>query len=64
MFNLNDEIGQLLGGLEIPQDPKTKWVSDYRSRYDDSNGPRIVQIGAFSNVFDHFKVLAGVALAA
>ena len=23
-----------------------KWVSDYRSRHEDSNGPRIVKIGA------------------
>ena len=35
---------------------KTKCVSNDRSRHDDSNGPRIVKIGAILAIFEHFKV--------
>ena len=38
--------GQRVSGLEFRKGLKTKLVSDYRSRHDDSNGPRIVKIGA------------------
>ena len=37
---------RVVGGLEFRKGLKTKCVSDYRSRHDDSNGPRIVKIGA------------------
>ena len=35
---------------------KNKCVSNDRSRHDDSNGPRIVKIGAILAIFEHFKV--------
>ena len=35
---------------------KTKRVSNDRSGHDDSNGPRIVKIGAILAIFEHFKV--------
>ena len=35
-----------------------KCVSNDRSRRDDSNGPRIVKIGAILAIFEHFKVFA------
>ena len=37
---------------------KNKCVSNDRSRHDDSNGPRIVKIGAILAIFEHFKVFA------
>ena len=42
---------RVVGGLEFRKGLKTKWVSDYRSRRDDSNGPRIVKIGAILPYF-------------
>ena len=35
---------------------KKKCISNDRSRHDDSNGPRIVKIGAILAIFEHFKV--------
>ena len=47
LFNL----GQRVSGLEFRKGLKTKCVSDYRSRHDDQNGPRIVKIGAILPCF-------------
>ena len=38
-------------------------VSDYRSRHDDSNGPRIVKIGAILAMFAPFEVSRKVSAA-
>ena len=37
---------------------KSKCVSNDRAGHDDSNGPRIVKIGAILAIFEHFKVFA------
>ena len=43
-------------GLDPGLSSKNRCVSNDRSRHEDSNGPRIVKIGAILAIFEHFKV--------
>ena len=55
-MEVNENIFEGFTTTNEKKSKKTKCVSNDRSRHDDSNGPRIVKIGAILAIFEHFKV--------